>query len=345
MRVAIIGLGRAGAVHFDVCRSLPDVEVVAVCDPSPAARHTACSAGVRAYADLAPLLAREALDAAIICTPPADHAALATACLEAGLHVLCEKPLALTIWDGLEMLLTAIRARRQVLLACKFRHVPEVVRAREMVQAGDLGEPVAFEVSFCSPVSMSGRWNAQPERAGGGIIIDNGCHAFDIASYLFGSISRVQAIPVKSLQTLPVEDSASLIVWAGNGVIGKVDLSWSLSTGRESYLVVHGSRGTVEIGWRRSRVWLAGQGWRQIGGPYDKVEAHRRMHRGFIDSVSNHGRPWISAAERLQAVAAVEAAYRSLKSGAAERVAIHGMREPSFVSQPTTAQAAMGASL
>ena len=332
MRIGIIGFGRAATVHLDALRLLPGVEVVAACDPFPDGRDRARAAGLAAYGGLEELLARTQLDGAVVCTPPAEHADIAITCLERGLHVVCEKPLALTTWDVLKMLQTANRERRRVLVASKFRHVPEVVRLNEMLAAGDLGEPVSFEVSFCSPVDMSGRWNSQRRLAGGGVIIDNGCHAFDIVSFLFGSIRRVHATRLKPLQALEVEDSATIQVWAGEGVVGRVNVSWSLSAPRDDYLVVHGSEATVEVGWQSCRLKRNGQPWRDIGGAYNKIEAHRTMHACFVQSIANGGDPWISTPECLQVVATVDAAYRSLESGASEWVAIQGPRELSLVS-------------
>ena len=329
MRIGIVGLGRAGSVHLEAWRHVEGSEVVAVCDPSPAARRRARDLGIRAFVDPNVMLEEAKLDAVTIATPPADHAELAIASVERGLHVLCEKPLALTTWDALSMLRTASRKKRQLLLATKFRHVPELQTAREMIKSGQLGEPVAFEVSFCSPVDMSRRWNAQRRRAGGGVIIDNGCHAFDIISFLFGSVTRVQANLHRPLQRLTVEDGATIQVRAGDGVIGKADVSWSLSTGRDSYVTVHGSRGTIEVGWRTTRVKLAGKDWVEVGGAYDKIDAHRRMLTAFVEAASSNGAtaPWISTVECLRTVAAVETAYRSLHSGGWEWVDMKGMRE------------------
>jgi len=340
MRTGIVGFGRAATFHLEALRLVPDVEVVAACDPEPEGRERARAQGLHAYADLATLLDQERLDAAIVCTPPADHAEVTIACLERGLHVLCEKPLALTTWDVIRMLQAANRAQRKVLVASKFRHVPEVARVREMLAAGELGDPVSFEISFCSPVDMSARWNSQRPHSGGGVIIDNGCHAFDIVAFLFGSIRRVHATRLRPLQSLAVEDSATIQVWAGDDVIGKIDVSWSLAPPRDSYLVVNGSRGTVEVGWRAATLKLAGQPLREIGGGYDKVEAHRSMHSSFVHSVGNGNQPWITAPECLQAVAAVDAAYRSLESGACEWVAIQGARELSLVSFSTAGDVA-----
>lgn len=327
MRVGIIGLGHAGSFHLDAWQSVPGADVVAICDPLPAGRRRAASANIDAYADLGTTLQHGRLDVVSICTPPADHVDTAMACLEHGIHVLCEKPLATTTWDALAMLQTASRKRRQLLLATKFRHVPEVATLRDMITAGDIGEPVFFEVSFCSPVDMAKRWNAQPQRAGGGVIIDNGSHAFDLVAFLFGSVVRVHATVLRPLQQIPVEDSATIQVQAADGVVGKIDLSWSLSTGRDSYVVVHGSRGTVEIGWRGSRVRTAAGEWQTMGGPYDKASAQRRMHTWFMEAIAGSTEGWITARESLGAVAAVDAAYRSVESERWEWVEVKAIAE------------------
>src|SRR5690242_18629303 len=103
MRIGIVGFGRAGAVHLAAGAAVPDMNVVAVCDPSAAVQERAMAAGLHAYPGLADMLDHEHLDAVIICTPPADHARLAIACLMRRLHVLCEKPLALCTRDVMHM--------------------------------------------------------------------------------------------------------------------------------------------------------------------------------------------------------------------------------------------------
>lgn len=331
-RIGIIGLGRAGQIHFDALRTLPGAQVAAVCDPSAAARQRAADAGVPAYESLEAMLAAAPLDGVVVCTPPADHAAVTLRCLADGLHVLCEKPLAFSTWDVLTMLQAANRAQRKVLVASKFRHVPEVRQVAALLAAGELGEPIAFEISFCSQVDMRERWNVQPALSGGGVIVDNGCHAFDIVSYLFGNIRRVHATRLRRLQPIEVEDSATLQVWAGDGVVGKVDVSWSLPAARDSYLVVQGSRASIEVGWTGAFLRRVGEPPRAIGGAYDKLAAHQSMQRGFLGAIGNETAPWISASECLQVTAAVDAAYRSLESGATEWVAIQGPRELDLVS-------------
>jgi predicted dehydrogenase len=326
MRLGIIGLGRAGSWHLENWRQVEGTTVVAACDPTAAARRKAREQGLKAYDDPGEMLAREKLDAVDIVTPPAHHAPIAVACLERGLHVLCEKPLATTVGAALRMLRTAGRVRRQLVLATKFRHVPDLEAARTLIAEGAIGEPVGFEIDFSSMVDMTRRWNSQRPLAGGGVIIDNGCHAFDVVAYLFGTVTRVLATRLKQVQEMGVEDSATLLVAAGKGLIGRIDLSWSLATGRATYVTVYGSNGTIDVGWKGSYLKQAGKPPLQIGPGYDKNDAHRRMFGRFAGLARGEGRSWITPGECLRTVAAVDAAYRSLAWGGWVQVDMVGMR-------------------
>jgi len=316
MRVGIIGFGRAGRVHLDAWRAVAGVDVAAVSDPSPAVVSAARQEGLQAVRESCELLAMPDLDAVSICAPPVEHAPLSIAALERGLHVLCEKPLAIRRPAALRMMQAATRRGRQLLLATKFRHVPDLLVARELVAGGVIGEPLAFEIDFSSRVDMAGRWNARRSVSGGGVIIDNGCHAFDIVGFLFGAVRSVRATRLKAAQPLAVEDSATVMVEVGDGLIGRMDLSWSHATQRETYLMIHGTEGSIDVGWRQSRLRLIGQEPRALHvGLYDRHASHVAMMNAFVAVVSGTRCPWISPGECLRTVAAIEASYHSLRSG------------------------------
>ncbi len=327
MRVGIIGLGRAGRVHLEAWRAVPRVEIAAVSDASADVLAAARGEGLHAVADAAELLAMPGLDAVSVCLPPVHHAPVAIAALEGGLHVLCEKPLATHGPAALRMMQTAARTRRHLLLATKFRHARDLQLARALIAGGAIGEPVAFEIDFSSRVDMAGRWNARRSVAGGGVIIDNGCHAFDIVSFLFGAVTRVRATRLKAAQAVPVEDSASILVEVGHGLVGRMDMSWSFATQRETYVMVHGTEGSIDIGWRRSRLRPLGREPRPLeAGPYDRHACHVAMMQAFVAVVSGTRPPWITPGECLRTVAAVEAAYDSLRSGGWAAVDALGVR-------------------
>ncbi len=321
MRVAILGFGGAGSAHLQALDHVPAAQVVAVSDPSPEARARATAQGLPVYERPAEMLEHARPDVVTVSSPPCEHPDLGRLCLEAGVHVLCEKPLAITTPEALEMMRTASRVKRHLLLATKFRHVDDLLAARRAIAEGRIGEPLSFAISFCSRVDMSSRWNSHRDASGGGVIIDNGCHAFDIVSFLFGTVSGVHTSLLRPLQDLEVEDSALIQVQAANGIIGSIELSWSYFTGRDSYLTIQGSQGAVEIGWKSSRIRCQDGDWQALeGGRYCKVASHQSMYEALERLISKGGDPWISTVDALRTVAAVEASYRSLQSNLWERV-------------------------
>jgi predicted dehydrogenase len=209
----------------------------------------------------------------------------------------------------------ASAARRHLLLATKFRHVDDLVRARRLIGEGAIGVPIRFEIEFASLVDMTRRWNSDPRLSGGGVIIDNGCHAFDIVNFLFGSVIGVLATELKRVQTIGVEDSAAILVTASRGLIGTINLSWSLPSSVGPYVRVHGTAGSIEVSWQGSHVCRPAKAPEAIGSGYDKVAAHRRMMQEFCGVVRGARRPWISPGDALRTVAAVDAAYRSIWRG------------------------------
>lgn len=314
MNVGIIGFGRAGHVHFEAWQATPGAKVVAIADPSAEARRRARALGLRTFADPLEMLHQARLELVSICSPPARHARVAIAALGRGLDVLCEKPLATQGPAALRMTQTAALYGRRLLLATKFRHVPDLRIARERLAAGAIGDPIGFEIAFSAAVDMRGRWNTRRALSGGGVIIDNGCHAFDIVGFLLGPVSRVHATRLRAVQPLGVEDSATILVDVGRGVIGRIDLSWSFDLNRASFVTVLGTRGTIDVGWKGSFVRRRGAPPEPIGSGYDRADCHRRMMASVQDVVAGRGELWITAGEALRTVAAVEAAYHSLRS-------------------------------
>jgi Predicted dehydrogenases and related proteins len=153
--------------------------------------------------------------------------------------------------------------------------------------------------------------------------MDNGCHAIDIAAFLFDPVSAIRTTVLKRLQEIDVEDSATIEIRTRSGIVGRADVSWSVNTGRDSYVTVYGADGAIEIGWRSCRMRRGDHGWQEIGGGYDKIDCHRRMFASFVQMLRSNGigcAPWIDSKDAVACVAAVEAAYRSIDSGTWEWV-------------------------
>ena len=315
LRIALVGAGRVGRVHADALEGSSEARLVAIADPRwEAARALSVDTGCPAYASAEELVARERPEAVIVCTPPNQHAAVAQYLLGEGLHVLCEKPLAVNPAEAAAMVAAARRAGRLLVMATKYRFVPGVVLARKLLELGSLGDPQGAEITFAQKLDLAGSWYADPAVSGGGVLADNGPHAADLLRYLFGPVAEIHAAEGPRVQALPVEEAVELEARAGDGVLGQVHLSWN-AAGSETYLTVHGTEGTLEIGWKACRcrpVSAAAGEWTPLAPGYDRAQAFRAMHQSFARAARGQAEPEGDAEDALASAAVVAAAYASL---------------------------------
>ena len=313
VHLGIVGAGAIAGAHVAALAGSDRVRVCGVADVRPeAADRLAIAAGAEPFTDHRQLLDR--CDAVLLCTPPATHAPLVLELLDAGMPVLCEKPLATSVSDALAMLDAARRAGVPFSMASKFRFVADVVAAREMVRDGALGDVLLLENIFASRVDMHGRWNADPAIAGGGVLIDNGTHSVDLVRSILGSVAEVAAVEARRVQGLPVEDTARLFLRTVDGASATCDLSWSIDKQRHDYLEIAGTEGTVQVGWKGSRYQLDdGTGWQPFGTGYDKVAALRGVVENFAGAVRGECEPLVTPEDALASVLVIDGAYASLR--------------------------------
>lgn len=315
VRFALIGAGGIAGSYAQAFRNHPTAELVAVADTRPgAAAALAEPFGCATFAAFEDVLTHgPKLDAILICTPPNTHEAITVAFARRGVHVLCEKPFTLTAASARRM--ASVAADNGVLLtmASKFRFVADVARAKELIDAGTLGEVVLWENAFTGRVDMSRRWNSDPTVAGGGVLIDNGTHSVDLMRHFLGPLAEVHALEGKRVQGLAVEDTVRVFVRSTTGVMGTVDLSWSLNKELDWFVTVYGSAGTLQVGWKQSRLKLAGKEWEKIGDGYDKVAAFTAQLTNFAGAIRGTTRLMVTPTDAIASVDVIEAAYRSLR--------------------------------
>lgn len=319
VRFAIVGTGAISRDYLRALKDVPQLRLVAVVDVDATARGVVeAAAAVPGFASVREMntaLGAEKPDAALVAVPPAAHEDIAIQLLLSGQHVLCEKPLAPSSAAAMRMFATAARADAVLMMASKFRYVPDVAEAQGMVKNGLIGDVVWFENTFCAPVDMARRWNADPKVGGGGVLIDNGAHAVDVTRFFLGPLVRVFAHFGRRVQTVPVEDSVTIHLEAGAGASVVIHLSWSVDIANDYFIKVCGSRGTLQVGWRESRYRLHGQReWTQFGSGYDKVAAFARQLQDFAMAVSRPGHePVVRPEDAVDSVRVIEAAYRAAR--------------------------------
>jgi predicted dehydrogenase len=324
LKIAIAGAGGIANAYLDVIASgSVEVDVVAIVDPVEAvARRAAQKVGAQIFPEVHALAERRSelgVDALLVCTPSISHVPVASTALDAGMHVLCEKPMALNR-PGVNMMLNAAHGnQRLAMMAAKYRYVADVQRTKTFIDAGELGEIVLFRNTFTRSVDMSSRWNARADISGGGVVIDLGTHSVDIARYLLGPIRHVVATETRKVQNIPVEDTAQLMIRTDSGVTGTIDLSWSLGHGSPYYVTIDGTKGSIRLGWDGSEI-NRGYGWESFGTGYSRMEAFTRQLTDFSDAVRFGRAPLTTEDDVVASVAVIDAAYHSMRSGSWTRV-------------------------
>jgi predicted dehydrogenase len=315
LKFGLVGAGAIAQAYAQAFATSEEAQLVAVADVAPAAAETMANAfGCKAFTSHRAMAEAVKLDAVIICTPPATHDEVCVYFLQRRVPVLCEKPLSIDGAGARTIIDTAKRSNVKFTMASKFRYVDDVVKAKAIVTAGLLGEIILFENAFTSRVDMSNRWNAKPEISGGGVLIDNGTHAVDLVRYFLGPVADVQVVEGKRSQGLAVEDTVRIFVRSTAGVLGSIDLSWSINKEQESYINIYGSQGTLWIGWKESKYRQSGaRDWVVFGNGYNKVQAFRSNINNFARAIRGEEALLISAEEALASVDVIEAAYADLR--------------------------------
>jgi predicted dehydrogenase len=315
LRFAMVGAGGIAQAYAQAFEGCSEAQLVAVADTRASASE-ALAAGLGClHFDSYETMAEQAqFDAVIVCTPPNTHQDISFFFMERRIHVLCEKPLSIDVESARLMLDAAQRFGVYLTMASKFRYVEDVVRAKSLVTSGVIGDVILFENAFTSRVNMSSRWNSKPAISGGGVLIDNGTHSVDLMRYFLGPLAEVQVVEGKRSQGLEVEETVHIFVRSTGGVMGNIDLSWSISKEQENYLSIYGSEGTIKVGWKEAKYRKSSdQEWVVFGRGYDKVQAFRSQLNNFSRAIEGCEPLLITPEDALASVEVVEAAYAALR--------------------------------
>jgi predicted dehydrogenase len=249
VKVGIIGSGFEADIHAAAFRILPDeAEVVAVASPTPGkAERFARERGIpRFFTDYRKLLAEPDIEMVTVAAPNALHAPVTVDAAEAGKHVVCEKPLCLTLEEA-DRMIDACRRRGVLLLyAEELFFTPKYVKAKEMADQGAFGK--VYLVKQCEKhFGPHAPWFWDVQRSGGGVFMDMGCHGIAFCRWFLGrpAIRRVlchMGTYVHADKTRGEDDSLCLLEFEG-GAKGVVENSWARRGGMEDRIEVYGDGG------------------------------------------------------------------------------------------------------
>lgn len=313
IRIGIVGCGLMGNMHLTAYKKNPDVAVVAYADTDPEkTKSIAQRVKGNVYTSHKEMFLKERLDGVSICTVPSTHREIVLDALEAGVNVLCEKPLAVSVAEAREMTEKASQKNKLLLTAFKFRFFEEVQQAKELLKQGSLGKITHFRLMFGGYLDMAGTWYANKNISGGGIIMDNGPHAIDLTRYLLGDIKEVSA-QLTNVQSLDVEDTAHLNLTLESGATGTVDVSWSTSIPAQNYMEIYGENGTVLLDFKgisyKLKTWNE---FKRVPNQLDNKGAFALQFEHFTGAIAGQKPTVIANEDGLKAQELIEKAYQSL---------------------------------
>jgi predicted dehydrogenase len=271
-------------------------------------------------------IARDDVDAVVVCTPPHIHAEISIAALEAGKHVLCEKPLCRTLVEAEAMLAAASRAKR--LLKCGFnhRHHPAVLEARARFDRGDVGRPIAARCRYgiCGRPGYEKEWRADPMRAAGGQFAEQGAHAIDLFQWFLGDLTEVSCMTsIGYFREQSLDDNGMALFRSADGALATLHSSltqWKNLfsfeiVGEDGYFVVEG----LGASYGTERLYV---GKRDFAAPFqDHVIEYRggdsswqSEWREFKAAIAEDRAPLGSGVDGLAVVRATLAAYHAEKT-------------------------------
>ncbi len=341
LKVGVIGVGGIAATHFPGWKESPHTEVAALADVSVEALDRAGDReDVRVrYSDPIDLIADPDIDIVDVCTPNMYHAPLAIAALDAGKHVLCEKPLAPTPADIRAMIEARDRSGKLLMTAQHFRFQGSAKALKAEIDTGVLGEVYHARSWMLRRSGAPTRPGfIMKQHSGGGPCIDIGVHILDLTLWMMGhpkSIS-VTGVAQDKLRRLPgafsnwgglippdwdVEEFAAAFVRFENGATLVLEVSWLLNhpktQGEDMQMWLYGDRGGAH--WPQNVILTTDNGTKQHKDTQlqiaDKGEPHALECIAFADAVANGKPSPVPAEESLQVMTILDALYLSAKTG------------------------------
>jgi predicted dehydrogenase len=263
VKYGVIGCGAiAQRRHIPECIANPESKLVALADPvAERVNELAAKYGAKGYTDYKEMLKDPSIDAVVVAGPNSLHAQQSIDALNAGKHVLCEKPMATTREDAKAMLEAAKKNKKFLMIGLNQRLMPPHMKAKKILQSGVLGKVLAFRTAFQHPgpegwsVDAGKSWFFKKGQAFMGVTGDLGVHKADLLRWLLGQEFTEVGGFISTLdkrdpegKLIDLDDNAYLKLKTSGGIIGSMILSWTNYGPEENYTVVYCEKGVLSLG-------------------------------------------------------------------------------------------------
>ncbi len=336
VRLAIVGGGVIGRRHAGAIAEVSVAELAAVADPATTGKALADERGVPHYGDLQSMLESERLDGVIVSTPTVHHCQPTLTALDAGCHVLVEKPIMATLEEAQQVVAKAAARDRHVIVGHHRRYYTLVHKAREIVQSGKLGRLVA----------VTGQWNARKHddyyspdwrrKWQAGPVLTNLIHEIDTLRYICGDVESISAEISHDIMRLEKEDAAAMVMRFRNGALATFLLSdqaaspwaWEFATGetpafpKSGQNVVRFMGTAAALDFPNLVLWHHGDETPDWNHAIKQVEIAHQLGNGFTRQIAHFcavisGRedPLITARDATESLKVTLAVFESARTG------------------------------
>ncbi|MBU0951330.1 MAG: Gfo/Idh/MocA family oxidoreductase [Elusimicrobia bacterium] len=319
----------------------PNAKLVAVMDiDAVKAKAVAEKYKVKYYTDEKDLLSDNEVEAVYIATPTYLHCSQASLAAEKGKHILCEKPMAITLGEARQIIDVCKKNKVNFSLGYMMRFHAHHQKIKELIKQGLLGQLVMARAQLsCWYPPIEGAWRQDPELGGGGALIDMGSHCIDLLEMFIGRVKEVSCFVGNLTHKYPVEDTANVLLKFENGAQGAVDNCFNIpDASAKNILEIYGTKGSIlakgtigQMPGGEAMVYLEGDGKKynaqqqRVIADGEKIEVEPvNMYKAeiehFSDCIENNKAPAITPEEWLHNLEICLAAYESAKTGKAVKI-------------------------
>lgn len=345
IRFGILTYGKVAHLHAQALRSVPGIELVAVWGRNPEKREQfAKTYGIEPYGDISAMIQEAHIDAVVVASPHPQHTEHSLEALEAGAHVIIEKPMALRTEDCDQIIHTAAKNKKKLAVISQRRWYPSVRRIREAIDTGKLGKPMIAQVTMLGwrdeGYYKSDPWRGSWKGEGGGVLVNQAPHQLDLLQWFMGPVTEVFAYWDNiNHPYIEVEDTALAIVRFASGAMATILVSNSQKPGIYAKVHVHGTSGaSVGVQTDGGAMFVAGMSkiteppindiWTIPGEEtlraqweaddralFNEIDAttyfHALQFKDFADAIVEGRQPLVDGEEGRKTIALIEAIYQS----------------------------------
>lgn len=335
VNVGVIGCGKiAQTRHLPEYADNPDVNIVALYDFNvDRAKELAGKYNAKVYESYQELLDDPGIDAVSVCVRNSDHCAISIDAMKAGKHVLCEKPMAVSLEECIKMVEASEKYNRFLMIGQNQRLSKAHVKAKELIQSGMLGKVLTYKTNFGHggpetwTVDQKDVWFFDKSLSAFGALADLGVHKTDLVTYLLDSpVKKVTAV-LKTLDKkdaegnpITVDDNSICIYEMENGVVGTMTASWTYYGAEDNSTVIYGTNGMMRIyDDPEYSIVVTLKDGSQVLYDIDRIQTNDNQTKSgiidaWVESLVENKEPEISGKSVLSSMKAIFAALESSKS-------------------------------